>query len=808
MLKNYLLIAYRSLLQQKLYSAINILGLAIGLAICISMAIFVESELGYDKFIQNHEQVYRSSVKWMPPSAPEIYYAQGQVFNAQNYKTHFEEVVDATRFRQVTVALGEGRESFIHEGVLLADANFIDFFSLQVLHGNGQTALNNPNSIVLTEAAAELYFGRTSVVGEALLGDGKLPLKVTAVIKDLPQRTHLNVFALISMETATTYYGDTSWQRDPSFNYFTYVRLADGVSGHDVEAKIPSYLENRYGHGASDTLDFTLMPVSDIYLHSQMYGEMKENGDINTVYSFSVISALILFIACVNFMNLSTATATKRAKEVGVRKTLGAKQQHLVVQFIVEAMMLSYIALIIAVALVEACLPMFASFIGKPLSFDFYSQPVILAILLLLGFVVGLISGSYPAFYLSGFKPAKVLKGEITQGRSGTLLRKGLVVFQFSVAIVLIIATVVSNQQLKYARAIELGYDKDNTFVLNRLYTDIASQQRSALKTELLSHPNINSVTASSAVPTQSIVDAFGMVNPKTQLSQTMPTLAVDEDYFSSYNIKLLTGRGFSRDFPADIFTLPSETNPRPHFSVVINEKAAQSLGFSSDEAIGKTFEVRLTRHSSATATIIGVTQNYYFSSLRTEISPTYHLLREGEGNAMAIKFQGDASLIRDFIEATWRKLIPEQQMELTYLQTEFEQMYQQEDKEITVFNLFSLLAIFIACLGLFGLASFTTKRRTKEIGVRKVLGASVMDIVLLINKEFSKQVLIANLIAWPLAYIVMREWLNNFVYRIELSFVPFLAAAVIAFVIAWVTVGSLTMVAAQARPINSLRYE
>ncbi len=808
MLKNYLLIAYRSLLQQKLYSTINILGLAIGLAICISMAIFVESELGYDKFIKGHEQIYRSSVKWMPPSAPEQYYAQGQVFNAENYQAHFEEVVDATRFREVSVALGQGKESFLHDGVFLADPNFVDFFSLDVIDGERQSALEAPNTIVLTQAAAMLYFGRTNVVGESLLGAGKLPLKVSAVIKDLPLRTHLNVFALISMATATTYYGDNSWQRDPSFNYFTYVKLADGVAGEDVEAKIPSYLENHYGPGTSDTLGFELMPVTDIYLHSHQYGEMKENGDINTVYSFSVISALILFIACVNFMNLSTATATKRAKEVGVRKTLGAKQQHLVMQFVVEAMMLSYIALIIAVALVEAGLPLFASFIGKPLSFDFYSEPLVLTTLLLLGLFVGLISGAYPAFYLSRFKPAKVLKGEVTQGKSGALLRKGLVVFQFSVAVVLIIATTVSNQQLKYARAIELGYDKDNTFVLSRLYTDIASQQRSALKTQLLSHPNIVSVTASSAVPTETIVDAFGMVNPKTQLSQTMPTLAVDEDYFSSYNIKLLSGRGFSRDFPADKFAMPSAAEPNPRFSVVINEKAAQSLGFSADEAVGKTFEVRLTRHSSAMATIIGVTQNYYFSSLKTEISPTYHLLREKEGNSMAIKFKGDTAQTRDFIEATWRKLVPEQEMELTYLQTKFEQMYRQEDKEIIVFNLFSMLAIFIACLGLFGLASFTTKRRTKEIGVRKVLGASVMDIVILINKEFSKQVMIANLIAWPLAYFVMQQWLNNFVYRIDLSIVPFLIAASLAFAIAWLTVGSLTLVAAQARPVKSLRYE
>jgi putative ABC transport system permease protein len=534
---------------------------------------------------------------------------------------------------------------------------------------------------------------------------------------------------------------------------------------------------------------------------------MKENGDINIVYSFSIIAALILLIACVNFMNLSTATATKRAKEVGVRKTLGAKKHSLVTQFMVEAIMLCYIALFIAIALVEATLPIFADFIGKELAFNYLDLST-LATLLSLGLFVGLISGAYPAFYLSAFKPAKVLKGEVTQGKAGALLRKGLVVFQFSVAIILIVATLVASLQLSYARNIDLGYDKSNTFVLRGLYTSEASPQRDSIKTQLLANPNISSVTKTSRFPTGSLTDSMGLIHPATNEMQLMPVLAVDEDYFSSYNIKLLSGRGFSRDFTADAISRPSEENPNPEFSVVVNSVAARTLGYTPEEAVGKQFKVLFTRTSEGTATIVGVTEDYYFSSLKTEVAPTYHLLNHNNGYNMSIKYTGDTAQVRDYIEQTWSKFVPEQPIALDYLDDRFNQMYQQEDREFIVFNLFSLLAIFIACLGLFGLASFTTQRRTKEIGIRKVLGASVLDIVILINKEFSKQVLIANIIAWPAAYFIMQEWLNSFVYRIDLSILPFAIATILAFVIAWVTVGSLSAIAAKQRPITALRYE
>ncbi|CAH9049417.1 hypothetical protein PSECIP111854_00050 [Pseudoalteromonas sp. CIP111854] len=805
MLKNFFIIAYRSLFTQKLYSIINILGLAIGLATCITMVVFVESELGYDELIQDHERIYRASVDFTPPNSPAQHFAQAQVYNAERFKAYFSEVEETTRLRAINLPLGHGRDLFINEGVMLADANAIEFFSLEVIKGNSK-ALNMPNSIVLSESSALMYFATTDVIGQTLQLANRITLKVTAVVKDLPKRTHLNISALVSMATANEFFGDTQWQQDQSFNYFTYLKLAQGASGEALEAKIPTYLEDHVKRGASDMMTFKLMPITDIYLHSHRYGEMKDNGDISTVYSFTIISALILLIASVNFMNLSTASAAKRAKEVGVRKTLGAKKHHLIAQFITEAVLLSYIALFIALALVQASLPLFAEFIGKTLEFNFYYDVSVLAMLLILGLFVGVVSGSYPAFYLSSFKPVKVLKGEVTQGKSGILLRKLLVVLQFSVAVILIIATLVASNQLSYARSIEQGYDREQTIVLQRLYTDEASLQRSALKTQLLTHPNIVNVSASSAFPTGSIVDAYGMTHPQTNTFQTMPVLAVDEDYFTGYQIRFLSGRGFSRDFPADELVMPSEE--QSNFSVVLNKKAADSLGYTPQEAIGKQFKAHLTQGSLSIVTIVGVTQDYYFSSLKSAIRPIYHLLQRERGNTLSIKYHGDTALVREFIETTWAALIPGQPIELSHLEDRFEQLYQQEDKELTVFNLFAMLAIFIACLGLFGLASFTTQRRTKEIGIRKVLGASVWDIALLINKEFSKQVLIANVLAWPLAYYIMQQWLASFVYRIELTIIPFLIAAGLAFAIAWLTVGSLSAFAAKARPVESLKYE
>jgi putative ABC transport system permease protein len=806
-LNNYLVIAYRNLLKQKLYSGINILGLAIGLAICISMAIFVESELGYDKHINDHQNIYRTSLKMTVPGSPAQSFAQGSVYNAERFTNYFDEITEATRLRSMGATLGFGDTHFSDVGLTLADANVFNFMSLEMIKGDKQSALVQPNTVVLTESAARRYFSSIDVLDKTLILANRIPLKVTGIIKDLPKRTHLEFSAIVSMGTAAEFLQNPNWDTDQSFNYSTYFKLKPNTDIKALEARFPEFLENHIGEGLGDIFHYTLINITDIYLNSHLYGEMKKNGDINIVFSFSIIAALILLIACVNFMNLSTATATKRAKEVGVRKTLGAKKYSLVTQFMIEAIMLCYIALFIAIALVEATLPIFADFIGKTLSFSYLDLNT-LSILLSLGLVVGLISGIYPAFYLSAFKPARVLKGEVTQGKTGALLRKGLVVFQFSVAIILIVATVIASMQLNYARNIELGYDKSNTFVLRGLWTTEASPQRDAIKTQLLANPDITSVTMTSRFPTGSLTDSMGLLHPATKEMQLMPVLAVDEDYFSSYNIKLLSGRGFSRDFTADAISQPSEENPNPEFSVVINSIAAKTLGYSPEEAVGKQFKVLFTRTSEGTATIVGVTEDYYFSSLKTEVAPTYHLLNHNNGSNMSIKYSGNTAQVRDYIEQTWSKFVPEQPIALDYLDDRFNQMYQQEDREFIVFNLFSLLAIFIACLGLFGLASFTTQRRTKEIGIRKVLGASVLDIVILINKEFSKQVLIANIIAWPAAYFIMQEWLNSFVYRIDLSILPFAVATALAFVIAWVTVGSLSAIAAKERPITALRYE
>ena len=808
MLSNYLLTAYRSLIGQKLYSAINILGLAIGLAACIMMAIFVESELGYDTYHKDYQQLYRTSVKMTVPGAPEQNFAPGQASNAPTFKADFEEIVDSTRLRGIGATLTAGQDSYNDDGVMLADANVFNVLTFEFIHGDAQTALSSPDTIVLTRSMAEKYFKTTNVIGKTLTLGNSIELKVTAVVEDLPERTHLQVSSLISMPTAAQYLGEPDWEENPSFNFYTYLKLADGVSGAVVEAKIPDYLENKVQQGISDLVHFSLVPITDIYLTSHIYGEMKENGDIKIVMSFSIIALLILLIACINFMNLSTATAAKRAKEVGVRKVLGANTHNLVYQFICEAILISFCALIISVALVEAFLPAFSTFIGKSLTFAYLSDLGTLFTLIAVGLSVGVLAGLYPAFYLSAFKPAKVLKGEVTQGKSGALLRKALVIMQFSVAIVLIVSTIIAQQQLSYARNIDLGYDKENVMILTRLYTAQASEQASTLKSELLSHPDITHVTGTSRYPTGTMSDSYNLTHPVTNENQLMPVLGVDYDYLTSYRIKLIAGRGFDRAFSADEAKFPSKENPEVNIGVVINETAAKSLGWSAQEAVGKQFLMPFGDGMQLVGNIVGVTEDYYFSSLKTEIGPMFHLLRPNTPYNMSIKYTGETSQISEYVNKVWSTLLPEQPISLRYLDDEFNTMYAEEDQQMIVFNLFSGLAIFIACMGLFGLASFTTQRRTKEIGIRKVLGATVMDIVVLLSKEFSKQVLIANVIAWPIAYYLMREWLNNFVYRIDLSVIPFVLSTVIAFIIAWLTVGSIAALAAQSRPIKSLRYE
>ncbi|MCJ8269925.1 MAG: hypothetical protein MJK04_11055 [Psychrosphaera sp.] len=466
--------------------------------------------------------------------------------------------------------------------------------------------------------------------------------------------------------------------------------------------------------------------------------------------------------------------------------------------------------MIIACGVVEAILPTFSQFIGKELTFSYLTDFSTVLSLMSVAMVVGIISGSYPAFYLSAFNPAKVLKGELTRGKSGAWLRKSLVIFQFSIAIMLMIATTITHLQLSYARNIDLGYNKENIVLLDRVNTEAGSANWQVLKNKMLAHPQITGVAGSSLHPTELLADSYQLLHPQSQEIMQMPIIVVSHDYFDVYDIEFIGGRPFGPAYGADEFGHPTELQPQLEVGVIVNQAAVKSLGWQDNEALGKQLRMPFDAEGkmAMTATIVGVVKDHHFSSLHEQIKPTYHVYFPERFSNMSIKFEGDVSAVSQHINDVWQQVMPNQPIIMDYMDDEFNAMYTEEDRQMTIFNLFSALAIFIACLGLFGLASFTTERRTKEIGIRKVIGASVMDIVVLLSMEFSKLVLLANIIAWPIAWYVMSNWLTNFVYRIDMNPMIFVASALVAFVIAWVTVGSLASVAAHTRPIKSLRYE
>jgi len=809
MFKNYLLVAYRSLLQQKQYAIINIFGLAIGLTACILVAIFVESELGYDKHHADHQNIVRASLTMAVPGSPVQNFAMTQVQNADEFKRKFAQITDSTRLRTFGLTLGTVNNTFNDPGLNFADSNVFDFFAFDFIHGQAEGALTAPNSVVLTRSAAQKYFHREDVINETLTLSNRVQLKVTGVIADLPTSTHLEISSLVSMTTADSLWPGSNWRDEFSFNYFTYFKLAENTDLVQLEAQFPDFIDSiaRFNaRGGSKEFQYSLMPIADIYLHSHLFDEMKQNGDYDVVMSFTIVALLIMLIACINFMNLATATASKRAKEVGMRKVLGAQKSQLIAQFLTESIMLSFLALFIAVAFVEALLPTFSDFLGKTLALNYLTELPTLFTLLSVALAVGILSGLYPAFYLSAFKPAKVLKGEITHGKSGVLLRKMLVISQFTLAIILMISTIVSYLQLNYARNIALGYDKSNTVILD--YP--AENQYNTLINKLLTHPDIYNVTGSSRVPTTINGDSAFLLVPKTNERLLMPLLRVDYDFFKSYKIEVVAGRSFEPQFSSDIFVMPESEAFEQTIGVVINQKAARSLGFQDAEAVGKQFKMPFPGSDNKlwVVNIVGVVKDYYFSSLKTEIAPTYHLLQPENNNRLSIKHSGNVKEVSEYVENTWRELNPSQPIRMSFLDDNFDAMYAAEDKQITLFNLFSALAIFIACMGLYGLASFATQKRTKEIGIRKVIGASVFDIVVLISAEFSTQVLVANIIAWPIAWWLMESWLANFVYRIDISVMPFIISTTIAFLIAWLTVGGLAAMAAKSRPLEALRYE
>lgn len=812
MLSNYLKIAWRNIVGNPLFSAINIIGLAIGLACCIIITLFVRYELSYDKHWQYADRTYRVTRDFFgnnlelaavaPPIAPLM-------------KQDFAEVEDITRIIATGgIALTRGDKRLREENFVLADPNVFEFFNLEFVSGDAESALKRPTDIVMTERAVERYFGDENPLGKTLNLMDQADVTVTAVIRDLPDNTHMAFEIVASIAAIPLLMGPDELESWGSNNYYTYARLPEGFDPAELEGKFNDFLVRHWNKDAETSSALGLQALPDIHLTSDRDGEWRANGSITAVYTFSAVAFFVLIIACINFMNLTTARSTQRAREVGVRKVVGARRSQLIAQFMGESIMLTALAMLLAVAFVELLLPQFAAFVEKPLTFSL-ANPELLAVLILSTVVVGLLAGSYPALYLSRFKPAEVLKGAAS-GSGSVLLRKGLVVFQFATSIALLIATGVVMAQMNYARNVDLGFDKSRNLVSELPFFADLWDTYEPMKAELESHPDILSVVYSSRVPSMQNNDGQGYIAEGEQLVMEnfmgIANIKVDYQWFDHYDVEFLAGRAFRQNEMRP--EQPTQEKPVIQAAAILNESAARRFGWTPEEAVGKVIRSPTSRDLDMfiDRTVVGVVPDIHFSSLHDEMKATvYEEPDPNYSRRISIKLAaGDHSAAIEHFETVWKKIVPGEPVFWEFLDDRFDALYRSEQRQAQMFGVFSAFAIFVATLGLFGLASFTTERRTKEIGIRKVMGASVRDIVWLLTADFTKLVLLANVIAWPVAYYFMNQWLTRFVYRAPFSDWAwlFVAAALAALATAWLTISLQASRAATARPVLALRYE
>jgi putative ABC transport system permease protein len=814
MLKSYLVIAFKHLTTQKLYSAINIVGLAVGLACFILIALFVRHELSYDEHFANADRIHRVSRDFFGPRAAATSLATIAAPAAPLLEQDFAEIERAARLSVSPAGIGmtgPDDELNYQEGVAEADNALFEIFDFEWLAGDPATALAEPFTLVLTQSVARRYFGDEDPLGRTLLVEGRTPFEVTGVIADLGDTTHLD-FALLS-SFATTAAMDLGALSNWNFNRFhTYVLLEEGADIGAIERQSGEFFERHFEEGSSAYTGFSTTPLTDIHLRSNREQEMRPPGSIATVYAFTAIAAFVLLIACINFVNLATARSAQRAKEIGVRKVAGAGHGQVVAQFLSESVLLASIAVLFAVTLVELVLPPFNAFLGQTLEFEYLSDPRVAGALAALVAAIGLAAGAYPAFYLSAFDPTRVLKGDVTRGRGAGLFRKALVVVQFSISIALLIGTAIVYQQMQFARNVELGYDKDQIVVVRGSLTGGLGDQWETLKREWLSSPDITHVTASNMTPSMQNPNATGFrAEGGAAETRGVPFLWVDYGFFETYGIDLVAGRTFSEAFGTDRLAADARQDGTAG-AYVINELAVREFGWTAEGAIGKWLELGPAQNRGP---VVGVVEDVYFESVHSAMTPTVYMIPPeaeiGYAPLPLASLRVSGRNLEDtlaHIDGKWAELVSDQPMSRRFLDDDFDALYLAEQRQGQMFTAFSALAIFIACLGLLGLASFATEQRTKEIGVRKVVGGTVLDIIRLFTGEFSKLVLLANVIAWPVAYFLMQRWLENFAYRIDMSFAVFVGSALLALVVAFLTVGTIAARAAAVNPVYSLRYE
>ena len=807
MFKNYFKTAFRSLLKNKFYTSINIIGLAVGLATCLLIMLYVLDELSYDKYNVNAARIYRvnNEIKF---NGNYLDLAQVPAVMGPTMLREMPQVQQYVRINwHGSFLVKKGDENIQEQRVAYADSTLFDVFTLPVIAGDAKTALKDYHSLVITETIARKYFNSTNVVGKTMLMNDTSNYKITAVIKDIPKQSHFHFdFFVPMLENFGN--NEDNWLSE---NYTTYILLKKNADVKQVEAQLNPFMDRHVGPQLQSFVNISLndfkkggsyiraglTPLTAIHLHSNKQGDLEGNSNAEYVYIFSGIALMILLIACVNFMNLSTARSSNRAKEVGVRKVLGSLRANLIQQFLTESFLISFVALVVAILMAWLLLPYFNQLAGKEINAATLLQPSMLLSLIVLMLIVGLLAGSYPAFFLSSFQPIDVLKGKLAKGFKRSWLRNSLVVFQFVISIVLIVGTIVIYNQLNYIHNKDIGFNRNQVVIINHANT--LGDRAETFKNELLQVSGVQSATMSGYLPVN-----YGR-NSNTYF--TSPTLdpttginvqawTVDENYVPTLGLKIVEGRNFSQQFLTD------------STGIIINEAAAKFL--ATKNLLNKKIYTLKDIHSKQLIDfhIIGIVKNFNFSSLRDVVTPLALFLGKDNGNISVRISSGDIPDAVAQIKNKWKAIAPSQPFDYSFMDDDFNKLYTAEQRTANVFITFAVLAILIACLGLFGLVTYAAEQRIREIGIRKVLGASVSNIAGMLSTDFLKLVIISAAIAFPLAWWAMNKWLQGFAYRVNIHWWVFVIAGILALLIALITVSFQAIKAAIANPVKSLRME
>lgn len=817
MISNYLKVALRSIFRNKLTAVINIAGLALAMACALLIYLYIMDEVSYDQYNSKADRIYRVRRDFKSPDGT-VNLRLGNVAPPIGplLKNDFGEIEELARTLHTTLVIGleeNGvlKKNFSEERLFMAEPSIFKIFDIQVLEGDPNTGLARPFTVMLSETAAKKYFdSKSNVIGKRLRANNAFDIEVTGVYKDFPDQAHWHPEMLASFSTLENdeIYGRRGLESNWGNNAFgTYFLLEEGADPKKLEAQFPAFLEKHFApfvisnfgmpqdFSASKVTVLYAQKVTDIHLHSHLDDEVEINGNINNVYMMGVIGLFIVFIASFNFVNLSTARATKRAKEVGLRKVVGAVRGQLIAQYLSESVLVSLLAMTLSLGLAFIGLDWLNAFTQKSLSFNFFQAPTLLIGLIIVSIVIGLLAGIYPAFIVSGFKPALTLKGQQGSAKGKGTIRKILVVSQFSISIVLLIATAITIQQLNFLNSRDLGFDKDQVVTLG--YFRELDPSYEAFQNELLRSSAIKNAGRSSRVPTGRLLDSQGapriaMGDSLVNTSVSTKNVRIDEGFFPTYGMEIVAGRNFSKSIETD-----------DSIAFIINETAARAYGFNSPEdGIDKDFG-----YGGVNGKLIGVVKDFHFESLHQDIIPI--VFHHGRFNAISVKIAG-GNLQQGLqqIEKVWNQFLPNRPFEYQFLDERYRQLYEAEQSQGQLFAVFSGLAIFIACLGLFGLATFNTLQRVKEIGIRKVLGASVPNILRLLSTEIVVLIIVSNVIAWPVAWYLMGQWLDSFAYHINMNLLIYLISGIVAVLIALVTVSTQTVKAAMTNPSSTLRYE